>query len=256
VALSRAPRVNYAQSTPAVHVGLEWLAYFLGVRVYFHLRRRSPIAVPRSDQLLLLACTLFGAAAGAVGLHIAESWSWISRQPITHWISGKSLLGGLLGGTIGTEIGKRAIGWKSSTGDVWVPALVVGLVIGRIGCQLSGTWDMTYGSPTGTSWGWNYGDGIPRFPTALIEILGVLAIWAALRARTGFRPGQLFNAFLLSYCVLRFLLEFLKPPFGAAAPGAIPIDRFAGLTAIQWTALAGVAWMWVRITSSRRSRGA
>jgi prolipoprotein diacylglyceryltransferase len=244
--------VNYAQSTPAVHVALEWLAYFVGARVYVRLRRRSPIDVPRGDQWLLLACTLFGAAAGAVGLHIVESWSWISRQPIGAWISGKSVLGGLLGGTIATEIGKRVIGWRSSTGDAWVPALVVGLVIGRIGCQLSGTWDMTYGSPTGRAWGWNYGDGVPRYPTGLIELLAVLAIWAVLASRHWSRAGQLFNAFLLCYCLLRFFIEFLKPPFGAASPGAIPIDQFAGITAIQWTALAGSVWMAARLQASRR----
>jgi prolipoprotein diacylglyceryltransferase len=252
MALIHVSRVNYTQSSPFVHVMLEWLAYFVGARVYFHRRRRDPIGLPRIDQMLLLACTLFGAAAGAVGLHIAESWSWISTQPISHWISGKSVLGGLLGGTIGTELGKRGVGWNSSTGDAWVPALVIGLVIGRIGCQLSGTWDMTYGSPTGTAWGWDYGDGVPRYPTALIELLAVAAIWAGLRARAWSRPGQMFNAFLLAYCLLRFLIEFLKPPFGAAAPGAVPIDRLAGLTAIQWTGLAGAAWMGVRMNAFRR----
>jgi hypothetical protein len=62
----------------------------------------------------------------------------------------------------------------------------------------------------------------------------------------------MFNAFLLAYCLLRFLIEFLKPPFGAAAPGAVPIDRLAGLTAIQWTGLAGAAWMGVRMNAFRR----
>jgi prolipoprotein diacylglyceryltransferase len=252
VAVIDIPRLSYAQSDPSVHAVVEWLAYFAGARVYLRQRRRSPIDVARMDQILLFACTLFGAATGALGLHIAESWSSISQQSISHWISGKSVLGGLLGGTIGTEIGKRAIGWRSSTGDAWVPALVVGLVIGRIGCQLSGTWDMTYGSPTGTAWGWNYGDGVPRYPTALIELLAVIAIWAGLRGRTWPRSGQMFNAFLLSYCLLRFLIEFLKPPFGAAAPSAIPIDRFAGLTAIQWTGIAGAAWMGLRLNASRR----
>lgn len=246
------PRVSYLQSTPAVHALLEWLAYFAGARVYFHQRRENPIDTARINQLLLLACTLFGAAVGALGLHIAESWSWISEGPISHWISGKSLLGGLLGGTAGTEIGKQMIGWGRSTGDAWVPALVLGIVIGRIGCQLSGTWDMTYGSPTGTSWGWNYGDGVPRYPTALMELIAVFAIWAFLHSRPWSPPGQMFNAFMLAYCLLRVLIEFLKPPFGEAAPGAVPVDRFAGLTAIQWVGLAGAVWMGLRMKVSRR----
>ncbi len=190
-----------------------------------------------------MSTALFGAAVGALALHIAESWSWISDQPITQLISGKSVLGGLLDGTAGTEIGKQMIGWSPSTGDAWVPALVVGLVIGRIGCQLSGTWDMTYGSPTGTDWGWNYGDGVPRYPTALMELIAVIAIWTFLRSRHWSAPGQMFNAFILAYCLLRVLIEFLKPPFGAAASGAIAVDRFAGLTAIQWVGIAGAAWM-------------
>ena len=47
-----------AQATPVVHVAIEWLAYFVGARVYFRHRRASPIAVPRGDQLLLLACVV------------------------------------------------------------------------------------------------------------------------------------------------------------------------------------------------------
>jgi len=244
----------YTQSTPAVHVALEWLAYFLGARLYFRRRSADPIELARVDRMLLLSCTVFAAAAGAICLHIAESWTWISAQALDSWVSGKSLLGGLLGGTLGTEVGKRLVNWRQATGDAWVPALVLGIVVGRIGCQLSGTWDMTYGAPTGSSWGWDYGDGIGRYPTALFEALAVLALWMVLRQQAWSRPGQLFNAFLLGYCVLRFFLEFLKPPFGAAAAtAAIPLDRYGGLTAIQWLALAGSAWMLVRLRG--RSRG-
>jgi phosphatidylglycerol:prolipoprotein diacylglycerol transferase len=197
----------------------------------------------------LLSCTVFGAAFGALVLHVAESWSWFVWQPASSWISGKSVMGGLLGGTLGTEIGKKLVNWQHSTGDAWVPALVTGLVVGRIGCQLSGTWDMTYGSPTGASWGWNYGDGVPRYPTALFEAVAVVGIWAWLRNRPAWsRPGQMFNAFLLGYCLLRFFIDFLKPPFDApAADATVRIDLFAGLTAIQWSALAGGAWMMIRL---------
>lgn len=243
-----------AQSTPGVHLAIEWLAYFLGARTYFRQRLASPIAIPRVDQMLLLGCTVFAAAAGAVALHIAESWSWISEQPVSAWISGKSLLGGLLGGTLGTELGKRLVNWSPSTGNAWVPALAVGIAVGRVGCQLSGTWDMTYGSPTGRAWGWDYGDGIPRYPTALLEILAVITLWLALRRYAWAHSGQLFNAFLLGYCLLRFFVDFLKPPFGAAATTAtVPLDLHAGLTAIQWTALAGTVWMGYRIRNRARA---
>jgi hypothetical protein len=61
----------------------------------------------------------------------------------------------------------------------------------------------------------------------------------------------MFNAFLMAYCVLRVLIEFLKPPFGDAAPAAVPVNRFAGLTAIQWVGLVGAAWMGLRMKGSR-----
>jgi hypothetical protein len=42
--------------------------------------------------------------------------------------------------------------------------------------------------------------------------------------------------------MIRFGLEWAKPPFGALAPGTLPVALYGGLTAIQWAALVGVAW--------------
>jgi prolipoprotein diacylglyceryltransferase len=243
----------YTQTHPLVHAAIDWSAYAIAARVYWRARRRQPIDRPRLDQGVLLGCTVLGAALGAVGLHLIASVSTLLAGAPFPGIAGKSVLGAFLGGVAGTELGKRIIHWPHPTGDAWVAALVVGLAIGRVGCQLAGTWDMTYGSPTGSAFGWNYGDGVPRYPTALIELLAVLAIGALLARRTDAPPGWRFAAFLLAYCGLRFFIEFLKPPYGAPAPGSIPLDRFAGLTAIQWAALAGALWMSRRLTRLRRS---
>ena len=158
------------------------------------------------------------------------------------------MLGGFIGGTIGVEITKKLLGWKPSTGDAWVPTLAVGLIIGRMGCQLSGTWDLTYGIPTNLPWAWDYGDHIGRHPTALYEILLVailgLMVWrnAYLKKASGAR----FAAFLLGYCAIRFALEFLKPPYGAGARDALPVASYAGITAIQWAAVFGaIAYFWL-----------
>ena len=44
--------------------------------------------------------------------------------------------------------------------------------------------------------------------------------------------------------MIRLLLEWLKPPFGpvtvAEVAATLPVARYAGLTAIQWTALSGL----------------
>ena len=227
---------------PGWHFAFEFAAYFVAARVFWRTRLASPQPPPR-DRFLLLACAVFGAALGSKGLHVLEHLPVLrERHDLALWLGGKSVLGGFLGGTLGVEIGKRAIGWSVPTGDAWVAPIAIGLVIGRIGCQLSGLWDQTYGNPTTLPWGWNYGDGILRHPVAAYEMLGVAVLFLALRSRFIAAIGARFAALLLGYCVLRFGLEALKPPFGPLAPGTLPVALYGGFTAIQWAAIVGAVW--------------
>lgn len=228
---------------PQVHFVLETLAYLLGAQVYWV--HASKGAIPaKPDRILILGCTILGALVGSKFLHISEHFEHLmAADQALPLLSGKSVLGGFLGGTLGSELGKKFIGWTRPTGDAWVPALTVGLVVGRIGCQLSGTWDQTYGIPTDLPWAWNYGDGVGRHPTALYEIFLVVLAFAASRNQLLTRhPGARFAIFLLLYSLIRLFLDFLKPPFGMPADGSLPTTLYAGLTAIQWAALLGIAW--------------
>ncbi len=228
---------------PQVHFVLETLAYLLGAQVYWvHASKGALPAKP--DRTLLLGCTILGALAGSKLLHVAEHFEYLmAMNQALPLLSGKSVLGGFLGGTLGSELGKKAISWTLPTGDAWVPALTVGLVVGRLGCQLSGTWDQTYGIPTDLPWAWNYGDGVGRHPTALYEIILVLLAYGASGTQLLTKhPGSRFALFLLLYSLNRLFLECLKPPFGSPATGSLPIGLYANLTAIQWAALLGVAW--------------
>jgi phosphatidylglycerol:prolipoprotein diacylglycerol transferase len=234
--------VTWLASSPTAlpHLVLEALAYFVGARVYWVQARRTA-RPPGVDGWLLLGGGLFGAAVGSKGLHALEHLPvLLERNELSLWLGGKSVLGGFLGGTLGVELAKKAIGWKRSTGDAWVPALAVGLALGRLGCQLSGLWDQTYGLETTLPWAWDHGDGVGRHPVALYEALAVLGLWALVRPRWPRHPGATFAAFLVGYCALRFGLEFLKPPFGPAAAGTLPATLWAGLSAIQWAALGGL----------------
>jgi prolipoprotein diacylglyceryltransferase len=224
------------------HFLLETLAYFVGARIYWKQATRGPQPPPR-DRFLLLGCAVFGAALGSKALHILEHLpTLIARHDGALWLGGKSALGGFLGGTLGVELGKRMIGWRTATGDAWVWPIVIGVAIGRVGCQLSGLWDQTYGSPTTLPWGWDYGDGIARHPTAAYEIVGILAIALLISPRWHACAGARFAALLLGYSALRLGLEFLKPPFGAPGEGTLPVSLYGGLTAIQWAAIFGVVW--------------
>ncbi len=227
-----------------VHLAFELVAYFVAARLYWHFARAGSIKLRAVDRFCLLAGAIFGAAVGSKGLHVLEHLPALMLQSdIALWLGGKSVLGGFIGGTIGVEITKNLVGWRASTGDPWVPALAIGLMLGRVGCQFSGTWDGTYGSPTALPWAWNYGDDIGRHPTAFYEIILVLVaatmVWWQRRLRMV--SGARFAAFLASYCVIRFGLEFLKPPFGIGADGTLPVALYMGLTAIQWAAIVGAA---------------
>jgi phosphatidylglycerol---prolipoprotein diacylglyceryl transferase len=224
------------------HLLCETLAYFIAARLYWRASAggRQP---PPTDRFLLLASAILGAAIGSKSLHVLEHLPALrDAADRSLWLAGKSVLGGFLGGTLGVEIAKRAIGWRVPTGDAWVAAIAAGLIIGRLGCQLSGTWDLTYGTPTTLPWAWNYGDGIGRHPTAAYEMLAVAALYAVVHSRWVLAPGARFAALLGGYAGIRFVLEFFKPPFGAPAEGSLPVAMYAGLTAIQWAAIVGMIW--------------
>lgn len=222
------------------HVALEVIAYAVGATLYRVRAAGTPQPSRRSDRVFILAGAACGAALGSKGLYALQYALALAAQSIGVWLAGKTVVGGLLGGWFGVEVAKRAIGWRHSTGDRFVVPFAVALMIGRLGCQLSGSWDLTYGSPTGMPWGWDHGDGIPRHPVAAYEILSVAMLLMLLSTRVPTAlPGERFRRFVLGYLILRFLLDFLKPPHGVAAPGAFIADLHAGLTAIQWVCLLG-----------------
>lgn len=233
----------HSLSGPLPHLLCESLAYLVGARLYWRTAARQPRPPSALDRLALLAGAVCGAALGSKLLHVLEHLPALRAVPDPAlWLGGKSVVGGFLGGTLGVELAKARIGWRASTGDAWVLPLALGLMIGRVGCQLSGVWDQTYGVPTALPWAWDYGDGIGRHPTAAYEILLVAGLLLLLRTRRcrNWPPGSRFAAFLAGYCTIRFMLDFLKPPFGAVAAGSLPVARYAGLSAIQWACAAAV----------------
>lgn len=163
-----------------------------------------------------LTALLVGAAVGAYGLGTLNLY--LSGIPEV----GRSILGALAGAIIAVEIYKRWRGIGRSTGLIFVPAFATSIAIGRIGCLLAGLDDQTYGIPTGATWGWNFGDGIPRHPVALYESLAMLAFLAYALASLARRdPFFMRNGFYLLvafYAAQRFLWEFLKPYGTVAGP--------------------------------------
>jgi phosphatidylglycerol:prolipoprotein diacylglycerol transferase len=218
------------------HAVFEALGYFVGFRVYLWRRRRQGDAVASQTRWSVIAAAALGGALGSKLLYLLEDpaiWARAAGDPVV-LIAGKSIVGGLLGGLIAVEVTKWAIGERRSTGDLFAVPLCVGMAIGRVGCFLTGLADHTHGVPTGLPWGVDFGDGVPRHPAQLYEILYLLAL-APLLARLSsprLRPGDVFKLFMAAYLAFRLAVDAWKP--------GVPIAL--GLTAIQWACVGGLGY--------------
>jgi prolipoprotein diacylglyceryltransferase len=196
------------------HLIFESLAYFIGFRIYLYTRNKERI--PLDKAIWVVVGATLGAAIGSKVLY----WFEDPVKTIENWnnliylADGKTIVGGLLGGLIGVETAKKWIGWTRSTGDDFVFPLAVGMMIGRIGCFLTGLDDHTYGIATTWITGIDFGDGVKRHPTQLYEIIFLLFLVIALlmvkRKQVGWE-GLLFQLFMLSYLIFRLLIDFIKP---------------------------------------------
>ena len=161
-----------------VHLALEVLAFWVGYRYYLFLRGRSADLIDTENRMWILV----GAAAGALllsrGLGVLEDPAALWRGDFhpAYLLGNQTVVGGLLGGLIGVELTKKWLGIHTSSGDLMTFPLILGMMVGRVGCFLSGLEDKTFGVPTALPWGVDFGDGIRRHPTNLYEILFLLIL--------------------------------------------------------------------------------
>jgi phosphatidylglycerol:prolipoprotein diacylglycerol transferase len=170
--------VHLGHRTFHPHFFFEALSYIVAAVVYLALRRRFPDPIIAPLRWAVVAAAVAGAAIGSKLLF------WFEDPRLTlqnlhnpaYLAGGKTIVGALVFGLISVELSKRYIGLRTSTGDLYAIPLALGIAIGRIGCFLTGLPDNTYGTPTNLPWAVNFGDGIPRHPTQLYEIIFLLAL--------------------------------------------------------------------------------
>ena len=159
------------------HLVFESLAYFAAFRAYLWLRERRGDAIDDANRWWVIAGAAVGAVLGSKLLY----WFEDPRLTLANWnapsflMSGKTIVGALIGGLFAVEWTKRRIGVVQRTGDLFALPLCIGIAIGRIGCFLTGLEDHTAGSAASLPWAVNFGDGIPRHPTQIYEIIFVLS---------------------------------------------------------------------------------
>jgi len=223
----------------ALHTVVEASAYFVGMQLFLWQRRRLALAAlaDRDHSLAIGVAAIVGAAIGAkLGYWIEDPRNAFAAFPDwRHLLEGKTIVGALLGGLLGVELSKRALGVRASSGDAFALPLMVGIAIGRVGCFLAGLDDHTYGNPTALPWGVDFGDGVARHPTQIYEIafLTGLAFAISRRAHALPREGDRFRFFMIAYLGFRLAIDFIKP---------MPFAYFGFLSGVQLLCLGGLAY--------------
>jgi prolipoprotein diacylglyceryltransferase len=229
-----------------LHLLFEVAAFAVGYQYYAFLRKGQGDRIVDEKRMWIIIGAAVGALLGSRVLGALEdpaklAWGW---KALFIAFNNRTIVGGLLGGLIGVEVTKVILGVKQRSGDLFVFPIILGMIIGRIGCMLGGLEDNTYGVRTDLPWGLDLGDGVRRHPTNLYEMLWLGIVWLliiAIERRWNMKPGARFMIFMVLYLEFRFCIEFIKP--------AQPV--LWGLTTIQIAAELGVLYYWKAWTEPR-----
>ncbi len=196
-----------------IHLILEYAAFFFGYRYYVYLKKKTNDIITSDNRLLIILGAAIGAFFGSRIIGLLEHPNIIFTQSLMYLMNVKTIMGGLFGGLLGVEIAKKIIGEKHSSGDLFTLPIILGIFIGRVGCFLSGVKEFTYGKETSFFTGMDLGDGLPRHPLALYELVFLIILAGVLQnyAKKKHESGAVFKFFMLGYFGFRFLIEFLKP---------------------------------------------
>lgn len=181
--------------------------------------------------------TLAAFVGGMVGARVSIAFfnGWETAPVVLNFyklfdprIGPGSILGGVAGAYIAGFIASRIIGKAGCACDAFAPAMALAMVVGRMGCFLSG--EDGLGAPTNLPWGvWN--GSYMAHPAPLYDAAFNLAwfvVLVALRDHPRMQDGNLLKFGLAGYAVVRFFIEFVRN------------NRVLlwGLTGQQWFCLA------------------
>jgi prolipoprotein diacylglyceryltransferase len=211
-ALIRAEKIMLPDMMPGsalVHDLFTALGIVVGAIVFLtqmrHQRRVTGRPVDDRIWTVLAGALAGGALLGRLGTWVQHLNLRDNASLTEQWLYGnRSILSGLVGAYFGALLAKRLTGYREKTGDLFAPAVAIGMAVGRIGCLLT----ELPGTPTGGSWGITAWDGIPRHPSFVYEIVFQLAAFAALMRLRG--RVDLFQWYLVGYAIFRFAVEFVR----------------------------------------------
>lgn len=214
------------------HAFFTLLALVIGLLFFYYDARKNKVMSENTFYLLIAA--LVGGVIGAkIPILILEYKYILTNFPniLPIIFSGKTITGGLVGGFISVLIVKKFLKIKVKRGNLFAPAIAIGVAVGRIGCFLRGD---AYGTPTSLPWGVNFGDGIMRHPTQIYESLFMFGMFFYFQYAKNKNPapGVLFENLMIYYFTFRFFIEFIR----------VEKIVFLGLTLFQLISLVVVIY--------------
>ena len=215
------------------------------------------------DLLLIEAYALLLGFAGAKILYLITAantidWSRIFEADYLAWVlsGGFVFYGGIIGAALGILIAAKAHKLEAlKIADTVIFAIPLAHGFGRIGCFCAGCcYGMEYHGSLSVVFpeGCAAPPGVPLFPVQLLEsgllFLLALGLWIfgrTYRREDGFFPKSI-CVYVISYAVIRFVLEFLRD------------DAIRGIygpfSTSQWISLFLVAAVIVYMISAKRKR--
>lgn len=224
------------------------LFMFLALAVFVLARHYQPKSssaprLPWWQQAALGLAAFVGGTLGAkacFALFDERAWSGFKAWMIAWTSDGKTITVGLASAYLAVELTKLALRIRVKTGDGFALPLALAMAVGRWGCFFNGC---CFGTETSLPWGVAFPNddfATRRHPTQLYESLfhlGMAGVLYELIRRDLLRYQRL-KFYLISYCVYRFVTEFIRPE----------PEWWLGLTFYQWVSLAlagGLSIQWV-----------
>jgi phosphatidylglycerol:prolipoprotein diacylglycerol transferase len=237
---------GHAVAIPSYGVFLA-LGFSLG---YFEALRRAirEGENPRHIENLFLI-VVASAVLGSRLFHVFfEDPVYYFRNPakiLAVWEGGYTFYGGMLIGLLGVYLYARIkrIHFLRFA-DIATPSVLLGLMLGRIGCFLAGC---CWGKPTRMPWGviFSHPDSFAAdhvhalHPTQLYEsfLAGSLLVWLWARFSKRTYDGQIFFHGLIGYALGRFVIEFFRGDEyrGFVFDGALSYAQLISLVVIPFT---------------------
>lgn len=229
----------------SLHLITEILAFIIGYQLYLNLRKKAKDTITSDHRFMIIIGAGLGALIGSRLIGALEVPSALVKHQGTFLelilaiYQSKTILGGLLGGLFGVELVKSLLQVKESSGDLFTLPIILGMIIGRIGCFSQGIHEPTFGLPTNWITGMDLGDGILRHPTALYELFVLvvlfLLLWQPFHNKL-WDNGVVFKIFMITYLGYRFLVGFIQPrEIIIFNMGTLQIVSFLGILYYQKT---------------------